>query len=422
MGAVLGVLENLNVYNGFHYTIQRAPVYISADGPTTLCTAGTVTLTAFDSLGSTDFVWNTGETTASITVSQSGTYYVTVSDPGSCSRNSVPIEVRIATDPLVADVDSIVNVNCADPLAGAIYLSASHGAAPYTYLWSNGATTKNLLNVPEGDYSVTITDSWGCTESASAHVGADLLGLSGNVTGISCYGMADGSITVSVSSGSGSYSYSWNTGAVGSTLSGLGAGDYTVDVTDDVTGCSESATYTLTAPDSISIIATVVNDTCTTVAADGRITLDVSGGTAPYAYEWSEGSSSPELVNLGAGLYTVEVTDDNGCKQSWSGAVAAPECDFTLDIFNVITPNGDGANDTWVIQGLEFYPENEVQVFDKWGDQVFEKKGYDGSWSGTKGMNGPLLPDGTYFYLIRLNGQNIQGGKNEFTGSLLIQR
>jgi gliding motility-associated-like protein len=280
-----------------------------------------------------------------------------------------------------------------------------------------------LLGVGSGSYSLLVTDGLGCSASVTASVGvSDGFVISGTVSDISCYGEHDGSVSVQVSEGSGSYSYHWNTGASGSSISGLDAGEYTVDVTDDITGCSSSASFTVTEPDTIHIMATVVNDTCTTVAADGKILLEVSGGTPPYAYAWSTGSNASLLMDLSAGEYSVTVSDDRGCSSSWSGVVQDADCDPTLNIYDVITPNGDGSNDSWVIDGLEYYPQNEVKVFDKWGDMVFSQKGYDGSWSGTRGTSGSALPAGTYFYVIRLNADNIQGGKNEFTGALLIQR
>lgn len=294
---------------------------------------------------------------------------------------------------------------------------------PYSYSWSNGSVTEDLLGVGSGSYSLTVTDGLGCTADLTAEVEtSDAFVITGTVNDISCYGAHDGSVSVVVSAGSGSYSYHWSTGASGPSVSGLGAGEYTVDVTDDITGCSSSASFTLTEPAALQIEATVVNDTCTTAAADGKIILEVSGGTPPYAYAWSTGSDASVLTDLAAGTYSVTVSDERGCTADWSGSVQDADCDPTLNIYDVITPNGDGSNDSWVIAGLEYYPQNEVQVFDKWGDRVYSRKGYDGSWSGTRGASGAALPAGTYFYVIRLNAPNIQGGKNEFTGSLLIQR
>jgi gliding motility-associated-like protein len=118
--------------------------------------------------------------------------------------------------------------------------------------------------------------------------------------------------------------------------------------------------------------------------------------------------------------YTVTVTDNNGCIKSRSFTVANIECSNVV-VYDVITPNGDGKNDIWNIDGIRAYPNNVVMIFDKWGDMVFEQTNYKNTWDGT-GTNGASLPDGTYYYLIKLNEPNKEGGANIFKGSLLIKR
>jgi gliding motility-associated-like protein len=90
-------------------------------------------------------------------------------------------------------------------------------------------------------------------------------------------------------------------------------------------------------------------------------------------------------------------------------------------IHDVITPNGDGVNDNWVIDGIHLYPNNLVQLFDKWGDKVYEKASYNNEWYG-QGKDGSSLPDGTYYYVIKLNEANKTGGETEFTGTVLVKR
>ena len=85
-----------------------------------------------------------------------------------------------------------------------------------------------------------------------------------------------------------------------------------------------------------------------------------------------------------------------------------------------LPPNGDGINDTWVIEGIQNYPANKVNIFDKWGDLVFERSNYNNDWGGN-GKSG-LLPDGTYYYLVKLNQHNPINGTENFTGTVLIKR
>ena len=121
-----------------------------------------------------------------------------------------------------------------------------------------------------------------------------------------------------------------------------------------------------------------------------------------------------------AGSYSVIVTDANGCTQKYATLLQDTAC-HDIVIFNAISPNGDGINDTWEIQGLQHYPNNTVQVFDKWGDEVFQESNYKNDWVGM-GKGGKELPDGTYYYLVKINGQKTPDGHDAFTGYLMIKR
>ncbi len=104
----------------------------------------------------------------------------------------------------------------------------------------------------------------------------------------------------------------------------------------------------------------------------GSISTTVTGGTPGYQYLWSGNATGSGLQNLLAGTYILTVTDNNNCTKTISVDVEEDTCSAII-VHNVITPNGDGVNDTWVIEGIENYPTNSVQVYDKWGDMVYEK-------------------------------------------------
>jgi gliding motility-associated-like protein len=192
---------------------------------------------------------------------------------------------------------------------------------------------------------------------------------------------------------------------------------YTVIVKDTIEHCTASETFTITQPDSLQAMAKVSKDTCG--EGNGSVVLLVTGGTAPYSYLWSNNTKEIEARGLIDGIYTVAITDSNSCNKDFS-YIVEDTC-VEIMIHDVITPNGDGTNDVWVIEGIQNYPENAVQIFDKWGTLLYEKTNYDNAWGG-KSNKGELLPDGTYYYLVKLNAKNAGGGKNVFTGSLLIKR
>jgi gliding motility-associated-like protein len=126
------------------------------------------------------------------------------------------------------------------------------------------------------------------------------------------------------------------------------------------------------------------------------------------------------VAGLLPGTYTVTVTDMHSCAIRVSAVITEDSCN-DISIYDVITPNGDGVNEVWVIPGLNRYPQNTVQIFDKWGDIVYEKLNYNGEWYG-QSRGAALLPDGTYFYLVKLNAPNRAGGDNVFKGTVLIKR
>ena len=233
-----------------------------------------------------------------------------------------------------------------------------------------------------------------------------------------CYGDNDGAIAVSVAGSGGPYQYSWASGDTLPAINNISAGSYTIIVKDLSTQCTETDTFQITAPDSLSITADVKNDYCN--EHKGSITATVSGGTAAYSYLWSNKSTASEISDLAVGNYVLTVTDNNGCLKTLTIALADSNCDGVV-IHDAISPNGDGINDTWVIEGLQHYPGNTVQVFDKWGSEVFSETNYKNDWGGTN--KNSLLPDGTYYYLVKLNADNsAAGGKNAYTGSLMIKR
>ena len=240
-----------------------------------------------------------------------------------------------------------------------------------------------------------------------------------NVTsGVNCSGESTGSIFVTITGGTGNYTYLWSTGAVDADVSNLSAGTYTLHVKDQITKCVADYSFIINEPDTLGIVADVKNDFCKN--GKGSISIIVKGGTKPYHCNWTDNKTGTDLEGLHSGTYVVTVTDSNGCVKMDSITVKDDTCKDIV-IHDVITPNGDGINDVWVIEDLQKYPDNSVQVFDKWGDLVFERKGYNNDWYG-RGSKGELLPDGTYYYLVKLNAGNVFGGNNVFMGTLLIKR
>ena len=145
---------------------------------------------------------------------------------------------------------------------------------------------------------------------------------SGSVTNINCNNELNGAIDLTVNGGTLPYSFSWSNGHTNEDLSGVGAGNYTVTITDN-SGCSLTRNFTITEPLPITVNETIADADCFG-AGDGSIDLSVSGGVAPYAYQWSNGETTEDLFNLSGGTYSVTITDGNACVTSLTYVVDEP--------------------------------------------------------------------------------------------------
>ncbi|GAB1396649.1 hypothetical protein MASR1M65_14260 [Saprospiraceae bacterium] len=216
---------------------------------------------------------------------------------------------------------------------GSINVTVSGGTPGYSYAWSNGSSAEDQNNLAAGSYTVTVTDSKGCTKTASFTINStNGPSANGTVTNVSCYGGNDGAIALSVSGGTPGYSYNWSNGASSQNISALASGNYSVTVTD-ANGCTVVKSFTVTQPAQIQIVAQTVNASCG--LNNGSINITVSGGTPGYSYAWSNGSSAEDQNNLAAGSYTVTVTDSKAVRKRRS---------FTINSTNGPSANGTVTN------------------------------------------------------------------------------
>ena len=130
---------------------------------------------------------------------------------------------------------------------------------------------------------------------------------------------------------------------------------------------------------------------------NGRIKVNITSLNPPYSYLWSNGQTGSEINELQPGNYSVLITDGSLNDSVVSVTITERKCDIGPAIS--FTPNGDDYNDVWFIQNIQFYPDNKILVYNRWGQKVFESKGTYTSWDG-KDFFGSPVPDGTYFYII----------------------
>ncbi len=304
-----------------------------------LATDGSINLTAQGGNGSYVYNWSNGATTSSIDGLGAGTYTLTLSDAVGCEF--VQSFTLAQPFPISTSISS-TNVSCFGGDNGAINLNVSFGGVPpFTFEWSNGATTEDISGLTAGVYTVTISDQNNCGIEVSRTVNqpAELIAtafVSSDYNGsdVTCPGATDGSVSVSVVGGVQPYTYNWDVevGSTNQTLNDLAAGTYDLTVTD-ANGCTSESSVTIVDPEQLSASVTVLSNyglTNTNVTCfggnDGSAEVITSGGSGTLVYNWSNSASGTSLVNdLTAGVQTIIVTDGNGCSVEVEFELTQPE-------------------------------------------------------------------------------------------------
>ncbi len=301
------------------FTITEPALALSSSSTTTdiLCNGdddGTATITVNGGTPAYTYNWPAPIGLGSDNESNldGGTYDVTISDANGCTI--VESIIINEPNPLVVSINS-TNVSCNGANDGTATASSIGGTSPYTYNWTPPATGDNISSLAPGNYTVTVTDNNGCTDSSSVTITEDNL-LTVNLVNfqnVQCNGNNDGIIEVIGNGGSPAYTYAWSAGAGNTGLNdNLGIGSYTVTVTDG-NGCTATLDTTITEPTVLTVSINVDKQPCTG-ANDGELTANETGGTGPYTYAWSGTAQTTKTVtNLGSGFYIVTVTDNNGC-------------------------------------------------------------------------------------------------------------
>jgi gliding motility-associated-like protein len=363
--------------------------------------------------------WSPGGLTQdSITNLCAGTYFVTVTDSNNCIVND---SITIIEPVVITATNVTIDASCSAVCDGAATVTPAGGVGPYSYQW-NGNTlpgqTNTLTGLCFGANTVLITDANGCTLLDTVNIASTdtVLADAGNDT-IICLGDV---LTLIGIPGGVFTGVEWfelpgmnslgTTDTITQNLSTTGTICYVYQVSG---ACVASDTICITV-DPLPIIDAGPN---VTIFENGNTTLNATGGVS---YTWTPGTglSDSTIANPVASptettTYYVTGTSPNGCTATDSVTVTVlPDIEFP----NGISPNGDGKNDVWIIDFIEQFPNNVVEIYNRWGELLFHADGYQQDWDGT--YNGKELPIGTYYYVIELNEE----GKEPFTGPLTILR
>lgn len=369
------------------------------------------------------YTWTTSSsTTYSAGALCSGNYSITVTDANGCTAIE---DYTLTNPPAISIVASTTVSSCSTVPDGAIDITVSGGIPTYTYSWTpNGATTEDLIPTLSGNYTVTITDANGCVVDTALQIGTNLLvdAVAGNDSTF----CQNATFTLNGSASVGGDSYQWQQLPSGTVISNtlvttvtpaVGTNTYVLIATTLV-GCDDRDTVVVTsnALPNVDAGPMVSIPLLTTAQIGGNPTSSTATG-----YTWTPNlaldnpsGTNPTTSTTVTTVYTVTVIDANGCVNFDTVTVFIyPE----IRIPNGFSPNADGKNDTWIIDFIQQFPQCEVEVYNRWGEQLFYSKGYTTPWNGQyKGKN---LPVGTYYYVVNLNHEDYP---KPYTGPLTIFR
>jgi hypothetical protein len=316
---------------------------------------GSITANASGGVGTYSYLWSNSEVVPTINNLCNGVYNITVTDDNGCQAYASTSISEPA--PLGIVVQNIIQPTCGNS-DGAISIGVTGGTPSYTYEWSSGTSSGNTLsNIPAGNYTITVTDSHGCSifetinlDDISAPVVDDIV-----ISHVDCFGNGNGTAEVFFTSTTTTNSINWSNGDITALTVGLTPGTYSVTVTDD-NGCIATDNILITEPPMLtSAIAGYSNVTCNGFC-NGEGTVIANGGTPPYSYSWSNGNTTSIALDLCPGIHEVTVFDANGCQSisnltideplalTLSGSVTDVSCYAGSDGVVAVTAGGGTGN------------------------------------------------------------------------------
>jgi hypothetical protein len=361
-------------------------------GPTAICYGDSTQLDAGS--GFVSYFWNNSQTTQVATIRDNGGYVVTVVDANGCVNSSALQAVQVNFTPL----PSLTANGPFNFCAGAPALTIS--STPFsTYLWSTGETTQSITVSTPGTYAVTVTDSIGCVGLSAVQPVNIYTAFAPNLSISGC-----NPVVVNANNFS---AYIWSTGATTQSINVTAAGTYSITATD-VNGCTATASIPYTPAPALSIAVDSIVDE--TAALNGGIYLSITGGTAPYYVQWSNGQTGTSLTGLQAATYQVTVTDANGCSSTGSYTInysvpVLTGTDLTAQAQIKLYPNPtQGA--LWLSWEMPQAGELDCRVFDATG-RLLGQQTWQAASNGLQGLSLEAYPSGLYWIQLSLNGQLI---------------
>lgn len=357
------------------------------------------------------YTWTPGisQHTQTVTGIGAGTYSVFVLDNNGCSTSGTVSVTQPTSLLLSAPGNATV---CAGNSAS-LSATASGGTSPYTYVWNPGATSGSSVSVNPASttqYTCTVTDAHGCTQSRTADVQVTLPFTASVAVQHLCAGDSVILSPVITSPGTGGpYTYLWGNSSTAPSITVHAAGTpgitlYSLNVSD---GCNPTLTLTFTVVTNSSPVANIAADS---LSGNAPLTVHFTdSGTGGGIFNWNLGNgtfsntqqASTQYMNSGNYVVTYTVTNAEGCSDYDTLMIRVIDLAPQIIIPNVFTPNGDGVNELFEIKGINLN-RYDCSVFNRWGRQVFHSTDVKDRWDGK--INGNPAEEGTYFYVIKAAG------------------
>jgi len=298
---------------------------------------GSFTITAAGGTAGYTFNRGTGaQASGTFTGLAAGTYNVTVTDANGCT-DIRPVTLTQPATGITTSIGTQTNIACNGGNAGSFSINATGGTTPYSYNRGTGVQASNTFSgLTAGTYNVTVSDNGGCTAVQTVNISqpAILAGSTTTQTNVGCFGGNNGSFTVNATGGTAAYTYNRGTGAQTSgTFTGLAAGTYNVTITD-ANGCTAVQSVNINQPSTaLSATAAGQNPVSCFGGNNGNFTIAASAGTSPYTFNRGTGTQSTGVFNnVAAGIYTVTVTDANGCQATQAVTISQPATGLSTSI------------------------------------------------------------------------------------------